>query len=92
MLKSIASCARPVLQTFCLSIFFPPSSGSGVSFYPGRHKPAATLQWLEQEDIQRFYPNEAWPNALQSEENSARPDMLALLAMDGDRPAALAVP
>ncbi len=48
------------------------------------------LQWLEKEDIAAYYPNRDWPNALQAEENPARPDMLALLALDGDRPAAMA--
>ena len=59
-------------------------------FRPAQAPAGLTLQWLEQKDIAAYYPNEAWPNALQSEENSARPDMLALLAMDGDRPAAMA--
>ena len=59
-------------------------------FRPAQAPEGLALQWLEREDIRRFYPNGAWPNALQSEENPARPDMLALLALDGDRPAAMA--
>lgn len=59
-------------------------------FCPAQAPEGLTLQWLEQEDIQRFYPNEAWPNALQAKANPARPDMLVLVAMDGDRPAAMA--
>lgn len=59
-------------------------------FCPAQAPENLTLQWLEREDIAAYYPNEAWPNALQPQENPARPDMLALLAMDGDRPAAMA--
>ncbi|MDE6837623.1 MAG: hypothetical protein K2P33_04425, partial [Acutalibacter sp.] len=44
-------------------------------FRPAQASAGLTLQWLEQKDIAAYYPNEAWPNALQSEENSARPDM-----------------
>lgn len=48
------------------------------------------LEWLERREIEKFYPNESWPNALQEGGNPARPDVLALLAMDGNRPAAMA--
>jgi len=50
-----------------------------------------SLCWLERGEIDRFYPNKAWPNALQERENPARPDMLALAAMDGESIAGLAV-
>ena len=49
-----------------------------------------SLRWLERREIGAYYPNESWLNALQAAENPARPDMLALLALDGDRPAAMA--
>lgn len=49
-----------------------------------------SLKWLEPREIDRLYPNETWPNALQERKNSARPDMLALAAMDGERMAGLA--
>lgn len=49
-----------------------------------------SLCWLERGEIDRFYPNKAWPNALQERENPARPDMLALAAMDGESIAGLA--
>ena len=48
------------------------------------------LRWLEREDIRRLYPNSRWPNALQAEDSSRRPDMLALAAMDGEDLAGLA--
>lgn len=60
------------------------------SFAPARAPEGLTLRWLEREDIAAYYPNESWPNALQSKENPVRPDMLALLALDGDTPAAMA--
>lgn len=65
-------------------------------YLPAEPFPAAlppegfSLKWLERQDIDRLYPNEAWPNALQEGENPARPDMLALAAMDGERMAGLA--
>ncbi|WP_158590945.1 GNAT family N-acetyltransferase [Acutalibacter sp. 1XD8-33] len=62
----------------------------GRDFRPAKAPEGLTLQWLEREDIANFYPNASWPNALQEEENPARPDVLALLALDGDKPAALA--
>lgn len=49
-----------------------------------------SLCWLERGEISRFYPNQAWPNALQEAENPARPDMLALAALDGESIAGLA--
>lgn len=49
-----------------------------------------TLKWLERQEISRFYPNKAWPNALHETENPARPDVLALAAMAGDSIAGLA--
>lgn len=48
------------------------------------------LCWIEREGIAGFYPNEAWPNALQGGENLSRPDVLALAAMAGGHIAALA--
>lgn len=42
------------------------------------------LRWLEQKDIAGLYPNTNWPNALQDAENPARPDILALAAVDND--------
>ncbi len=48
------------------------------------------LKWLESREISLFYPNEAWPNALQEGENPARPDVLALAALDGEKIAGLA--
>lgn len=49
-----------------------------------------SLKWLERREISLFYPNEAWPNALQEGENPARPDVLALAALDGEKIAGLA--
>lgn len=49
-----------------------------------------SLKWLEQREIAGFYPNKAYPNALQERENPARPDVLALAAMDGEKIAGLA--
>ncbi len=49
-----------------------------------------SLKWLERREISSFYPNEAWPNALQEGENPARPDVLALAALDGEKIAGLA--
>lgn len=48
------------------------------------------LEWLERREIERFYPNESWPNALQEEENPVRPDVLVLMALDGNKPAVMA--
>lgn len=48
------------------------------------------MKWLESREISLFYPNEAWPNALQEGENPARPDVLALAALDGEKIAGLA--
>lgn len=44
-----------------------------------------SLTWLEQPELLGFYPNRIWPNALQEQENPARPDVLALAAMDGGK-------
>ncbi len=59
-------------------------------FAPAGAPEGFSLKWLERREIGAYYPNEAWPNALQTVENPARPDMLALLALEGDRPAAMA--
>lgn len=59
-------------------------------FMPGTAPKGFTLEWLERSEIKRFYPNESWPNALQERENSTRPDMLALAAMDGEHVAGIA--
>ena len=58
------------------------------AYLPGGGAPAAAapagiqLEWLGQEGIGGLYPNSRWPNALQGEWNPARPDVLALAAMD----------
>lgn len=59
-------------------------------FAPAAAPKGLTLKLLEREDIAAYYPNEAWPNALQGQENPARPDVLALLALDGGASAAMA--
>lgn len=59
-------------------------------FEPAAAFGGLTLKWLEREDIAVCYPNSIWPNALQRRENPPRPDVLALMALDGDRPAAMA--
>lgn len=59
-------------------------------FVPAAAPKGLTLKLLEREDIAAYYPNEAWPNALQGQENPARPDVLALLALDGGASAAMA--
>lgn len=59
-------------------------------FLPAVPPEGLRLRWLEQEDIRRYYPNQNWPNALQDNDNPARPDVLALLAMDGETPAGMA--
>ncbi len=48
------------------------------------------LEWLDREALRDFPHREAWPNALQGEEDGSRPDILALAAYDGDTLAALA--
>lgn len=54
-------------------------------FAPVEAPDGFTLRWLERGDIQAFYPNSAWPNALQEADNPNRPDALALAAMDGGK-------
>ncbi len=48
------------------------------------------LEWLDREALKAFPARAAWPNALQGEENSGRPDVIALAAYDGNTLAALA--
>lgn len=48
------------------------------------------LRLIECGDIQNFYPNTGWPNALQEAKNPNRPDVLALAALDGDKIAGMA--
>lgn len=59
-------------------------------FEPAAPPDGLALRWLEREDISAYYPNTAWPNALQETGNPERPDALALAAMDGAKPAAMA--
>lgn len=59
-------------------------------FRPARAPAGLELRWLEREEILPYYPNRDWPNALQETDHPERPDQLALLALDGDRPAAMA--
>ena len=60
-------------------------------FPPAAPPAGLSLRWLEREDIQReIYPNQVWHNALHPQELPQRPDMLALVAMDGEKPAAMA--
>ena len=40
--------------------------------------------------VKGFYPNRLWPNALSQEENPLRPDVIALAAVDGGQPVAVA--
>lgn len=59
-------------------------------FGPAAAPEGLTLRWLEREDIAGYYPNTDWPNALQGADNPERPDILALVAMDGAKAAAMA--
>ena len=64
-------------------------------FLPGREFSAAlpeafSYQWYDRETVKAFYPNRLWPNALSQEENSLRPDVIALAAFDGEKMAGLA--
>ena len=43
------------------------------------------VRWLEQEEIAPFYGREEFPNAICSCFHPERPDVLAVLALDGDR-------
>lgn len=61
-----------------------------VDFPPVEAPEGLRLRWLEREEILDFYPNRDWPNALQDQDNPARPDALALLALDGEKPAGMA--
>ena len=42
------------------------------------------VRWLEQEDIAPFYGREEFPNAICSRFHPERPDVLAVLALDGE--------
>lgn len=64
-------------------------------FLPGREFSAAlpeafSYQWYDRETVKGFYPNRLWPNALSQEENPLRPDVIALAAVDGGQPVAVA--
>ena len=43
------------------------------------------IRWLEQEDIMDYYGREEFPNALCDRFHPERPDMLAVIALDGER-------
>ena len=43
------------------------------------------IKWLEQKDIAPFYGNENFPNAICDKFKPERPDVLCLVAMDGDK-------
>lgn len=43
------------------------------------------IKWLEQNDITPFYGNENFPNAICDKFKPERPDVLAVVAMDGDK-------
>lgn len=42
------------------------------------------IRWLEQNDIMPFYGNDAFPNALCDRFHPERPDVLAVIALDGE--------
>lgn len=62
----------------------------GENFEPAAAPDGLTLRWLEREEIPEYYPNTDWPNALQETGNPERPDVLALVVMDGAKAAAMA--
>ena len=69
--------------------------GAHHMFLPGREFSAAlpegfSYQWYDRETVKGFYPNRLWPNALSQEENPLRPDVIALAAVDGGQPVAVA--
>ena len=43
------------------------------------------IKWLEQNDITPFYGNEKFPNAICDKFKPERPDVLCVVAMDGDK-------
>ena len=43
------------------------------------------IKWLEQNDIMAFYGNENFPNAICDEFKPERPDVLAVVALDGEK-------
>ena len=43
------------------------------------------IEWLEQNDITQFYGNENFPNAICNKFKPERPDVLAVVAMDGEK-------
>ena len=43
------------------------------------------IKWLEQKDIMPFYGNENFPNAICDKFKPGRPDVLAVVAMNGDK-------
>jgi RimJ/RimL family protein N-acetyltransferase len=43
------------------------------------------IKWLEQKDIAPFYGNENFPNAICDKFKPERPDVLCVVAMDGDK-------
>ena len=43
------------------------------------------IKWLEQNDIAPFYGNENFPNAICDKFKADRPDVLCVVAMDGDK-------
>ena len=43
------------------------------------------IKWLEQKDIATFYGNECFPNAICNKFKPERPDVLCVVAMDGDK-------
>ncbi len=47
-------------------------------------KPQFTIKWLEQADITPFYGREEFPNALCDRFHPERPDVLAVIALDGE--------
>ena len=43
------------------------------------------IRWLEQKDIMDYYGREEFPNALCDRFHPERPDMLAVIALDGEQ-------
>ena len=43
------------------------------------------IRWLEQDDIQAYYGREEFPNALCDRFHPERPDVLAVIALDGEQ-------
>ncbi len=70
--------------------------GAEHFFLPGEPLPALPLpegfqyQWFDRETVREFYPNQRFPMALGPQYDPARPDVIALAALDGGRVAGIA--